>query len=263
MESRLNHALNLDKYKCRGAPCTDMRLRLYVKQTDRGELWHCHNCGASGFIPKGNLTPTELIKYLNSLSVIPSQSGEQREIKLPYDFSEDLPKNALQWFYKYGLFKEDITRFHFGFSAKYNRIILPVFTDETLVYYQSRSLDKPTKENPKYINVRQSGAKNVFFRNFSFTEKPELVVVEDILSAVKVGKVTNSVSLLGSYMPDSFYDLCDDFNKIWIWLDRDKLRSSIKYANKLRLKTGKQVKVVVMDKDPKEYSVEEVEKIIY
>jgi len=262
MESRLNHALNLDKYKCRGAPCTDMRLRLYVKQTDKGEVWHCHNCGASGFIPRGNLTPTELVKYINSLSVIPTQSGEQLEIKLPYDFSEDMPKTALQWFYKYGIFKEDIAKFHFGFSSKYNRIILPIFEGETLVYYQSRSLDTPSKINPKYINVRQVNAKNVYFKNFSHSENKDLVVVEDILSAIKVGKVTNTVSLLGSYIPKSFYKLCEDFDTIFLWLDRDKLKSSIMYSKQLRLLTGKRVAVILREKDPKEYTEEEITLIL-
>lgn len=259
MEKRVNHK-DHPEY---GGDCSDIRGRLYIRETEKGEVWFCHDCQRKGFKPKGKRSPSELIKYFNSLSVIPSQSCEQREIKLPYDFSEDIPKTALQWFYKYSIFKEDINRFHFGFSSKYNRIILPIFDNETLIYYQSRLVDTPTKDNPKYINVRQSGAKNVFFKNFSYTEKQELVIVEDILSAIKVGKVTNTVSLLGSYIPDSFYELCSDFSKIWIWLDRDKLRSSIKYANKLRLKTSKQVKVVVVDKDPKEYSVEEIKEILY
>ena len=258
MNTRLNHA-DSPEY---GTPCSDTRARLYLKETTKGTAWFCHNCGKGGFKPKGNLTPKELLSYIKGLSVIPKQSASQREVKLPYDFTQSIPKKGLQWFYKYGIFQEDIKKFHFGYSQKYNRVILPVFDDEELIYYQARTLDPPSKNNPKYINVRQSGAKNVWFKNFSQTKKDKLVVVEDILSAVKVGKVTNAVSLLGSYIPTSFTTLCNDFDKIYLWLDRDKLKESIAYAKKLRLYSGKLVSVVVRDKDPKEHNISEIEEIL-
>lgn len=244
--------------------CNDTRGRLYERETEKGVIFHCFNCNYSGFRPHKPFTPSELLKRLEerNQSVIPSASGTANKVRLPYDFDERIPNKGLQWFYKYGIFQEDIKKFHFGYSQKYNRVILPVFDDEELVYYQARTLDPPSKNNPKYINVRQSGAKNVWFKNFSNTKNDVLVVVEDILSAVKVGKVTNAVSLLGSYIPTSFTTLCNDFDKIYLWLDRDKLKESIAYAKKLRLYSGKLVSVVVRDKDPKEHNISEIEEIL-
>jgi len=261
-ELRLNHSENVDRYPCKGATCTDIRGRLFVRQTNKGELWHCHNCGSSGFIRAKDLSPNELLNRFNNLSVIPSTSTCAKSVKLPYDFSTKIPNLGLQWFYKYGIFEDVIKKYSFGFSEKYNRIVMPVFDDGELVYYQSRTLDTPTKSNPKYINVRQSGAKSVFFKSFAYKDSDKLVVVEDILSACKVGLVTNAVSLLGSYIPDSFVNVCKDFDKIYIWLDRDKLREALKYANRLRYLLNKQVIVICKPLDPKEYSIEVIREIL-
>lgn len=256
MNTRLNHADSPDY----GTPCTDTRARLYLKETPKGIAWFCHNCGKGGFKPKGNLTPKELLSYIKGLSVIPKQSASQREVKLPYDFTQSIPKEGLQWLFKYGIFNDDINKFNIGYSPKYNRVILPIFDNEELIYYQARTLGDISKDNPKYINVR-TNAKDVFFKNFSYPKNNDVVVVEDILSAIKVGKVTNSISLLGSYIPQSFSNVCREFEQIYLWLDRDKLKQSIKYANQLRLFT--KVKVIVSDKDPKEYNEQEIKGFIY
>lgn len=266
MNTRLNHQDNLDKYPCRGKPCTDIRGRLYVRTTDKGEVWFCHDCGSRGFLPFKERTPSELSAYLhsrNNLSVIPSESSFVKAVKLPFDFTEQIPKEGLAWFYQYQIFEEDIKKHKFGYSPKYNRIILPVFNNDSLVYYQARTIDKVTKDNPKYINVRQSGAKNVFFKNFSLTKNNEVCVVEDILSAVKVGKVLNSLSLLGSYVPDSLYQELQKFAKIYLWLDRDKFKDALRYMSRIKFLTNKPVSVICEEKDPKDYSVEEIRRIIY
>lgn len=244
--------------------CGDTRKRFYERDTDTGTVSHCFNCGFSTFVPFKDRTPQELLLYLErrKQSVIPSESGYVKQVRLPIDFTERIPKKGLQWFYKYGIFDDVISKFKFGYSEQYNRIILPVFDNEKLVYYQARTLDTPTKNNPKYVNVRQAGAKNVWFKNISHKEDSKLVVVEDILSACKVGQVTNCIALLGSYIPDSFTSVAVEFDKICLWLDRDKFKEALKYASKFRILTRKQVVVVCETLDPKEYSVEKIEEIL-
>ncbi len=242
--------------------CSDTRQRFYERVTPTGTVYHCFNCNKSGFKPRADLSPKELINRFNSLSVIPFKSSNVSKVRLPFDYTTSIPKEGLQWFYKYGIMDDDIKRFGFGYSSKYNRVILPIFENEELIYYQARTLEKPSKDNPKYINVRQSGAKNVWFKAF-FSDTKNLVVVEDILSACKISKVENVVSLLGSYIPDSFIkEVCQKFDKIYLWLDRDKLKESLKYAQKLRVLLNKQVVVIVKERDPKEYSTDEIKEIL-
>lgn len=250
--------------------CDDTRQRYYEKDTDGGTLFICFNCGKSGLKRRGHRTPAELReKYKDSMStvlqsIIPSQQSVipsyDKRVRLPYDFSYKIPSKGLAWFYKYAITDEDIKKFHFGYSEKYNRIILPIYEDEKLLYYQARTLAKPSKDNPKYINIRQSGAKNVFFKAFNDTSK--IVLVEDILSAVKISHVKSALALLGSYIPSSIIEVLEPFDKIVIWLDRDKLEEALSYAKKLRLYTGKQVSVIIKDLDPKEYSIDEIKEIL-
>ena len=235
-----------------------MRGRYYERRIATGTLYHCFNCSKSGIKRDEELTPKQLLERINNLSVIPKQSKQVTEVKLPYDYTEHIPKEGLQWFFKYGIMPELITKYKFGYSPKYNRIILPVFDEGRLVYYQARTLSKPTKDNPKYINVRQSGARNVWFKVLS-NIRNDVVIVEDILSACKVGSVTNSIALLGSYIPNELIEVLKPYSSIKLWLDRDKLKEALRYANKLRMLSGKQVSVIIKDLDPKEYSTQNIE----
>lgn len=261
ISQRLNHSEHLEYSKPGMPPCTDKRERLYLKEVPAGTVWFCHDCGYGGIKRNTNLTPAEVLRRVNQ-SVIPSVSGSYKQIKLPYDFDSKIPLEGKRWLYKYGITDEEIARYNFGYSGTNDRLILPVFEDEALVYYQARNLGAITKSNPKYLNIRQSGAKNVFFKNYTQPDHKAVVIVEDILSAVKVGRVTNAVSLLGSYIPDSFHSDVNDFEEYIIWLDRDKIKSSLKYLLKLQSRFNKKVRIIMQDKDPKEYSVEKIKEIL-
>lgn len=259
--TRLNHSEH-PEYSKPGMPaCTDVRERLYLKEVPAGIVWFCHDCGCGGIKRNTNLTPAEVLKRVK-LSVIPKVSGSYKRISLPYDFDSKIPLEGKRWLYKYGITGDEISKYGFGYSGANDRLILPIFVDDELVYYQARNLGTITKSNPKYLNIRQSGAKNVFFKNYTHPEHNSIVIVEDILSAIKVGRVTNSVSLLGSYIPESFHQDVSDFKEYLIWLDRDKIKASIKYCLKLQSRLGKKIRIIMQDKDPKEYSVDNIKEIL-
>lgn len=255
--NRLNHSEHPEY----GGGCTDTRSRLYLRSVPAGTVWFCHNCGAGGIKRNTKLTPSEILKRAKQ-SVIPSTAGTYKTIRLPSDFSLKIPTEGLKWFFKYGIYLEEIERYRFGYSDYNNRLILPVYNDDALVYFQARTLGTPSKTNPKYLNVKLSGAKNVFFKVLSNPVSKSVVIVEDILSSIKVGRVENSIALLGSYVPTSLTEICNHFDTIILWLDRDKLKSSLKYCQTLQARTGKQVKIVMVDKDPKEYSNDEIKNIL-
>lgn len=248
--------------------CDDTRQRLYTKKVRGGWVRVCHNenCYANdGFIAEGETTPTETVS--NVLQVLQQSEDTQmnivREIRLPSDYGESIiPNEGYAWLYKYGIEDEEIKSFGIAYSERYKRLILPVFNDTKLVYWQGRNLFKATKDNPKYLNIRQSGAKNVFFKRccerhsdiFSNT----LVVVEDIISAIKVGRYFNSLALLGSYFPIDILNEFKDYDTIIIYLDSDKWKTSIKAAKHFNQITGKRFIVRYHEHDPKELSDEEI-----
>jgi hypothetical protein len=252
--------------------CNDTRGRLYVKKVAGGYLTHCHNCAPkmSGFTPSGELlTPREMREVIEKHKEY--QVVAPSEIALPRDFTPVIPPPGLAWLYKYGITDGEILQYRFGYSPYLRRLVMPVFDRvDALIFWQGRILDVG---QPKYINVRSSG-RDVYFQSRS---KPcvsavgsmesrrdsRVCLVEDILSGVKVGRVCNTIALLGSYIPDSLIRNLISYGEIIIYLDEDKLASALKYQRRIALLTGgKKVRVVSTKLDPKEQSMEEIRNVL-
>jgi len=167
------------------------------------------------------------------------------------------------WLYKYGITDQDIKRYRFGFSEWYDRLIMPVFNDGKLVYWQGRNLGKSTKDSPKYTNVK-SNRSSVYFQLLTYPGKP-VVLVEDILSAIRVNNAGyNSVALLGTnigtYLVKELQQLRPTL--VLVWLDPDKRLDCVKYACRLTALGVPTQPVITCDRDPKEYSQQEIKDLI-
>lgn len=232
--------------------CGETRRRLYVKYYGGYWKWHCHNCGVSGRKTILTTSPNEtLLRYRKDTESDTTSETQPSRLYFPCNATRELPESALKWLRKAKLTNEEIKKYHFTYTPNTDRLILPVFDKGNLIYYQARNLGVVTKDNPKYLNIRAKGAKNVVFTVKEHEKEKTIIIVEDIISAIKVGRHCHSVALLGSYLPDSIYGLLNDYDKIVIWLDRDKLSTSIDMAKKIRLKTARRVKVVSTEEDPK------------
>jgi len=238
--------------------CGDTRSRLYIKKVSGGYIRHCHNndCYAGrGFISSGCSTPRETISNVTHTIRQNELSTEQTvgQIYLPRDATPEIPPIGLSWLYRYYITDDEIQKYGICYSEQYHRLILPVYDNADLIYRQGRSLKLPyTKDNPKYLNIRQSGAKNVFFKiKYPLYHPSYLVVVEDILSAIRVGRTHNSLALLGSYFPTTILNEFRDYENIIIYLDYDKRETAIKQAIRFNKLTGKRFIVKQHPFDPK------------
>lgn len=242
MEERTNHEA-----------CGDKRQRLYTRDIGGGQrVQFCHNCGWKNFVRGDKWTPSVALKELQRvMSKKDPTTFFEKKIRLPYDFTLELPLKASLWLQKYSITLDEIKQFRFGWSPKKRRLILPVFQDNQLIYYQGRTFEKITKDNPKYLNIRQSGAKNVYFRR-NYSDSNTIVVVEDILSAIKVGRYVNSLALLGSYLPPSIIPILREHNVVF-WLDDDKYESAFKFMTKVATR-GIKSTIIRTKLDPKEVS---------
>lgn len=243
--------------------CGDNKARKYTRQVSGGEVWYCHHCAGRGFVPNGFRSPRETVSNIVSIRQFGNTVVEQVErcLRLPSDADRDVPTIGLGWLYKYYITDEEIKQLGICYSEKYQRLILPVYNEnQELIYWQGRSLKPPyTKDNPKYINVRQSGARNIFFKRYNGLSLDCLVIVEDILSAIRVGRFANSLALLGSYFPISILNEFRDYEKIIIYLDNDKYKEAIKTAIRFNKLTWKQFIVKQHQLDPKELPQDSLE----
>ena len=99
------------------------------------------------------------------------------------------------------------------------------------------------------------GNEKIFLQN---TQKDDVVIVEDAISAIKVSRQVNSVPLHNSIIPlELILRLSKRFKNLFIWLDKDKQKESFKEAKKAELYFDK-VTIVWSERDPKEYSDNEI-----
>lgn len=233
--------------------CGDERGRLYVRFTGHGWLVNCFNCSLSLFKPlkpgqKGEAYVKMVKKSKENADV--EVQADQEEFNLPKDYTRTLPDSARQWLESYGITEEEQDGYSIGYSGWLHRLLLPIYREDFLIGYQGRYFGDQ-KKAPKYLTWKRKDEELYFKVN---RQKNQVVVTEDILSAIKVGRQVSTLALLGS--PEragkGLILNLKPYHLVTIWLDQDKLKAALKLAAQIRL-YGKKVKVVWTDKDPKAY----------
>lgn len=159
----------------------------------------------------------------------------------------EIPRQAMKWLLSYGISVDEIAKHTIEWSPDRNSLVLL----NTESYWQGRNFGV----GPKYMS---NGIKPLTI----YGEGDILVLVEDILSAIKVSRVSGycAVPLLGSSLPTDWQStLTDKYDIILFWLDRDKAKNSIRFKNRIK-SLGKASKVIITERDPKEYNTKEIEK---
>lgn len=222
-------------------------------------MW-CHRCHTKYWYPVKSPSSSAILSELHRRAVGNKDNASvvTKKVTLPSDFTADIPASGLLWLRTYGVNEDEIRRYHFGYSPRLDRLILPVFRDGELVFWQGRNLSSDTSR-PKYMNVRSQRSDIVLFVN-NHTSK--VVLVEDILSCLAVARAgVSAVALLGSYVKmDLLRDVLvdTDIECIKVWLDPDKRQEACKYAKQLRALGYSASPVILAEQDPKTYKPLEV-----
>lgn len=96
---------------------------------------------------------------------------------------------------------------------------------------------------------------------------PDVVVVEDALSAIRVGRIAPAVAVLGTSIEGREVQVIgkpgDRPRRVVVWLDGDKAGQQAKLKFKRRLELmGADVQLVVTPKDPKRYSNRQIQELL-
>lgn len=232
---------------------------LGIARTTQGWVWKCHRCGESGGKNIKNLSPKDALRWIKSLKEKPI--ARVREVYLPEDFTTKIPTKGIAWLYEKGIMDEDIELYHFGYSRYYGRLIMPVYDKGNLIYWQGRLLKEPDRDHPKYMSVF-SDRKDVYFKVFG-TWSDNVVLVEDILSAVKVGKISDCYALLSTNVDDALiFQLAKEYTKVQIWLDSNMAAKVTKYVSRYR-SFGLKVEAIHTQEDPKFYALKKIKEILH
>jgi len=159
---------------------------------------------------------------------------------------KDIPQKAMKWLLKYGITPDEIKKYKFSWNPIRNMLVLL----ETKDYWQGRNFGF----GPKY---QSNGNKPLTI----YGNGDIIVLVEDVLSAVKIARLRNefcSLPLLGSSVSKQVEHRLVKLNKpVYVWLDRDKAVQAVRIKNRLK-SLGLNSKVIVTNLDPKEYNKSEL-----
>jgi len=173
---------------------------------------------------------------------------------LPSDFQREVPAEGWKWLLQYGL-SYTYWQPHTGYSERENRLILTV--GQPTRFSIGRSLGVGGSKWKIY------GDKSSYIEVISEQLSKEVVLVEDLISAHKVGQVTSCIPLFGTAISDGAIKKLAQLNRpVSLWLDNDQYGLLSKKIGRLQSFLGVPVRYIRTDKDPKGYSVNEIKEIL-
>ena len=224
---------------------------------------HTHCYGCKQHIDKITINPQLINK-------IKKNKKNDNNTDLPDDYSRHLPLVALEWLKQYEITAQETHKHRMGWSNEGKVIfkdtkrecdykpllIFPVYDIYgNLTMWQARYFG----DNPKAPKYYTRGAKDVIHM---IGEHGPIVLVEDLISAIKIGRNHRAIPLWGSSINlDLLVRLHHMTDSFLIWLDRDKFKDAQKAANRAR-QYFKHVEVIATDLDPKCYDNHALQTII-
>jgi len=238
-----------------------------VTRTEDGLLYKCFRvaCDSKGFIPSN-------LGEWNSREFLPFNSSTVRKTEeYPYE-SHIINLNESQILYlqnKFELTNEEIILNKIKWCDKTERIIYPILSQNGNTkgyvsrYYKELSGKKydGVKSRTYWIN-RSNNYYNVSFPyRREYDVKNIFILVEDIVSSIRMARYEQSIALLSNSIPTNAMSLLSGKDVI-IVLDNDAISHALKIKHRYSL-FFKSCRVIPIDKDPKDMNDDElVKKVI-
>jgi hypothetical protein len=205
---------------------------------------HCFSCGY-------HTNPRFALKYLMDRK---EKVSDKEKAVLPIDFQRQIPTKYWQWLLAYGL-PMSYWKAHCGYSEKEERLVFTV--GNPIRFSVGRSLSVGDSKWKVY------GDKSCYVEVVSEQLSDQVVLVEDIISAHKVGLVASTIPLFGTIISDGVVKKLQELNRpVRLWLDEDQYPYLAKKIGRLQALLGPPMSYIKTRKDPKDYSTEEIKEIL-
>jgi DNA primase len=244
------------------------KLEINFSENKKGyNPWHCWVCNKKGtritsLFKQCKASPekfTELYKLIGNEQEHKSIVSV-KALKLPQEFKKfqdittsDIEGRQAAFYLKNrGITKDDIEKYNIGYctSGRYSKmVIIPSYDEQgNLNYFTGRSFEK--EPYIKYRNPETS--RDIIPFELFINWKLPLVLCEGPFDAIAIKR--NAIPLLGNNIQSNLMKkiVTSTVEKIYIALDNDALKKSIKFAEKF-MNEGKEVHLVELEgKDPSE-----------
>lgn len=233
-------------------PCPKCLSRDNLGVYDDGHSF-CFGCGL--FMP----APKTIEALKQKLEIRDQQNvGSTLAFRFVPDF--EIPVPALQWLRKYGITDHEIKHYGICWNQDTQSLVFPMYgSDKQLLYYQERYFGAD-KKFPKYMTYGNKRQQIAYIRNRDYERC--IILVEDFVSAIKVGRVCSAAPLLGSNISaEILLWLATNYKRVRVWLDFDKASHAVSEAAKCSTVVADSG-TIITQLDPKEYSTNEITRLV-
>jgi len=189
---------------------------------------------------------------------------DQKIVSLPEDIATYIPAIAESWIKKYDLTIQELQSNKVVWSEEKQLLIFPYFDNKNFLWgWQGRYFGSNPK-HPKWTGKGNFKDQLKIWTPLTAPKEDSIIIVEDIISTIKLSRQYNTNCLFGSIINISKYILLYNKykpNSFIIWLDKDKRKESYIYASNLN-SLGISCSVISTELDPKEYSNEQVKEFL-
>ncbi len=178
---------------------------------------------------------------------------------LPDDCTNYIPAKCLTWLHKYGILSAEIQDSRFCWSEEKQLLVMPVYSGSSwadpkdrgrLLMWQGRYFG-PWEQHPKYLT---RGPKEQVVHLLNDRASDTIILTEDLISAIKVGRQFSTMPLWGSTLSLELIVRLSKLTKsLVLWLDDDKYDAAVMYRTRAS-QFIPNVHVLRTPKDPKDYN---------
>lgn len=230
----------------RHEPCPKCHSRDNLARYKSGSAW-CFGCG---YFERGGIVHASTQQAVEPV----------RDKSIPDDCDNFYGVKVLRWIGQYGLTPIDLIKHNVLWSPSREQLIYPFYgaSKDELVFWQARNFRDGTTHKRRFFT---GGLSNEVVARYEASDGSRTaIVVEDCISALKMTLAGyDGVPCFSSNMPkEKLQRVCCMYDKVIIWLDDDKFREATNMSNQCKL-MGTVSRVVHTPKDPKFYSLEDIE----
>lgn len=188
----------------------------------------------------------------------PPVPTEKKPLNFPTDAQNHIPVKPLTWIKQYGITDKELVDHHVSYSDGRGLLLFPIYGDincSNLIGWQGRNFGS---DGPKWYS-RGPLADILHIIPLGTTDVSRICCVEDIVSAIKVGRHTPTCPIFGSNISlKTLVRLSDRFKHLTLWLDKDKEREALKTLSTASLLPFDKIDIISTDKDPKALTDKEI-----
>lgn len=246
-----------------GLDCAGGRDSMVVERKSNGNLTaFCYRCSRSGWDhpPRSFVSPAKA--HVPVPPVAPSVS-----VTPPDDCREEwhsFPREAREWLLRGGITSVIAAAQGIGWSDSSNQLWIPArqYSKVTTGYKDSGYVLRGF--NPKTYYTRTADKDNMYGYYVSGVINNTIIIVEDIISAIKCSQVADSIALLGTHPKPAMIQkvLKEGYKKAFVFLDADNPQVRMKAREIPKRLPFISCKIIETGSDPKYLTKEQIEELI-